>query len=189
MKKTSLVVSVILLSCVTLSGAVFGQAIQKQYIADFGCAFTQATVTKAQMGLAGIDIQVGKMLTNNICVGLATGYDVVSFRKVDSIYERLAMVPIVAKAKYFLTIAPAMQLHASVAAGAYQSIPHLSIDPIGEIWNASTDPGGAAGIGFDYWFLGRQGVSAEFEYNFIDSGGEDLFSYFAVRLNYSLIKM
>jgi hypothetical protein len=189
MQKPVAVGSAIVLCCIALSGAAFGQAMQKQYVADFGGAFTQATVTKARMGFAGIDLQVGKMLTNNLSVGLSTGCDVVSFRKAEGIYERLMMVPILAKARYYVTIAPAMQLYASAAGGIYQSIPHLSIDPIGDIWKAETDPGGAAAIGFSYWFLGTQGVGAEFEYHFLDSGGESLFSYFAIRLNYSLIKM
>ena len=183
------VVSAVLFCCIALSGAAFGQAVQKQYVADFGGAFTQATVTRAQMGFAGVDLQVGKMLTNNLSVGISTGCDVVSFRKVDSIYERLMMVPILAKARYYVTVAPAMQVYASAAGGIYRSIPHLSIDPIGNIWNARTDPGGAVALGFSYWFLGTQGLGAEFEYNFLDSGGESLFSYFALRLNYSIIKL
>jgi len=183
------VVSAVLLCSAVLSGAVFGQALQKQYVADFGAAFTQATVTKAQMGLIGIDLQVGKMLTNNISVGIATGFDVVSYQHLNEIYERLTMMPLLAKAKYYYTFAPGMQVYGSVAAGIYKSIPHLTTDPIGGIWNAETDPGGAAGVGVNYWFMGTQGLGVEFEYNFFDTGGESLFSYFAIRLNYSIIKM
>ena len=183
------VVSAVLFCCMALSGAAFGQAMQKQYVADFGGAFTQATATKAEMGFAGIDLQAGKMLTNNLSVGLSTGFDVVSLRNVNGIYERLTMMPILAKAKYYFTIAPAMQVYASAAGGIYKSIPHLTTDPIGNIWNAETDAGGAFGLGFNYWFLATQGLGVEFEYNFLDSGGQSLFSYFALRLNYSIIKM
>jgi hypothetical protein len=188
MRKAIRVAIFVVFSCV-LTTAAFGQTMQKQYVADFGAAFTQATVTKARMGLIGLDLQVAKMVTSNIAVGLSTGMDVVSFRKVDGIYERLGIVPILLKARYYFTVAPLMQVYVSAAGGAYQSLPHLSVDPIGHIWNSEADFGGAGAIGFNYWFLGTQGIGAEFEYNFFDSGGESLFSYFAVRLNYSLIKM
>jgi len=110
-------------------------------------------------------------------------------RKIGSVYERMGIIPILAKAKMYFTFAPLMQAHASLAGGVYQSVPHLDTDPIGGIWNSDIQPGGAAGIGFDYWFLGRQGIGAEFEYNFFDSGGDSPFSYFALRLNYSIIKI
>ena len=188
MKKAIAVLSAFFL-CVVLSDAAFGQTMQKRYVADFGGAFTQATVTKARMGFAGIDIQASKMLTNNISVGIATGYDIVSFREIEGIYERFAIIPMLAKARYYFTLSPITQLYASAAGGVYQSIPHLSVDPIGGMWNSTTKPGGAVAFGFNYWFLGTQGIGAEFEYNFFDSGGENMFSYFALRINYSLIKM
>jgi hypothetical protein len=181
--------SLFLTCCAVFSGAALGQAVQKQYVADFGLAFTQATVTKAQMGLVGLDISTGKMLTNSLSVGLAIGYDIVSYQKENEIYERLSVIPILAKAKYYFTIAPLMQVHASVAGGAYQMVPHLGVDPVGGITRSEIHPGGSLGVGFDYWFLGRQGIGGEFEYNFFDSGAEDMFSYFALRLNYSIIKM
>jgi hypothetical protein len=187
--KTLSIAGALLLCCAVYSGTASGQPMQKQYVANFGAAFSQATVTKAQRGMLGLDLSTGKMLTNNLSVGFAIGYDVVSFQKNEGIYARLAVVPILAKAKYYFTIAPAMQLHATAAGGGYQAIPHLGTDPIGGISKAGMHPGGSVGVGFDYWFLGRQGLGAEFEYNFFDSGAESVFSYFSVRLNYSLIKM
>ena len=189
MLQTIRVTSAILACCGVFSGTALAQPVQKQYVADFGAAFTQATVTKAQTGFFGLDISTGKMLTNNLSVGLATGYDVVSFQKVEGIYQRLAIIPVLAKAKYYLTVAPLMQLHATAAGGVYQMVPHLGVDPVGGVWNSKTKPGGSVGIGFDYWRLGTSGLSAEFEYNFLDSGGEGLFSYFAMRVSYSIIKM
>jgi hypothetical protein len=189
MRKTISVALMCVVCCGALSAAAFGQAAQKQYVADFGAAFPQATVTKAQMGLIGFDLSTGKMLTNNISVGLAFGYDIVSYQKFEGIYERLTVVPILAKAKYYFTIAPLMQLHASVAGGGYQMIPHLGIDPVGGISKAGVKVGGSAGIGFDYWFMGRNGLGAELEYNFLDSGTDRLFSYITFRVNYSIIKM
>ncbi len=177
-----------------LSAAACAQPIQNQYVADFGAAFTQATVRKAQTGFAGIDIQVGKMLTNNISVGLSTGYDVCSFRSLtyeggESIYERLGVIPILAKIRFGFAIAPLTQVYASVAGGAYQTVPHLSTTPIGGVWQSGIHPGAAGAVGFNYFFRGMQGLGAEFEYHFFDSDGDELFSYFAVRLNYTLIKM
>jgi hypothetical protein len=187
--KTLSIAGALLLCCAVLSGTASGQAVQKQFVADFGAAFTQATVTKAQMGMFGLDLSIGKMFTNNLSVGLLLGYDVVSFQKDEGIYERLAIAPLLARAKYYFTIAPSMQLHAIVSGGGYQAIPHLGTDPIGGISKTGLHPGGSVGIGFDYWLFGRQGLGAEFEYNFFDSGAEDIFSYFSVRLNYSIIKM
>jgi hypothetical protein len=163
--------------------------VQKQYIADFGAAFTQATVTKAQMGLIGLGISTGKMLTNSLSAGIGISCDVVSYQKVSGIYERLMIVPILARTKYYFNIAPLMQIHALAAGGAYQMIPHLGIDAVGGVSKAEMKFGGSFGVGFDYWFLGRQGIGAEFEYNFFDAGANDIFSYFAFRVNYSIIKM
>jgi len=187
--KTLSLAGALLLCCAVFSGTASGQALKKQYVADFGAAFTQATVTKAQTGMLGLDLSAGKMFTNSLSAGLAIGYDIVSFQQNEGIYERLAVVPILAKAKYYFTIAPAMQLHAIAAGGAYQTIPHLGTDQIGGISEAGMHAGGSLGVGFDYWFLGSQGLGAEFEYNFFDAGTEDLFSYFAFRVNYSIIKM
>jgi hypothetical protein len=205
--KTLSVAGALLLCCAVYSGTASGQAVQKQYVADFGMAFTQATVTKAQRGMLGLDLSLGKMLTNSLSVGLTVGHDIASFQKKEGIYERLAIVPILAKGKYYFTIAPSMQLHAALAAGAYQTIPHLGTDNIGGISRAQLYPGGSISVGFDYWLFGRQGLGVEFEYNFFDtnrmftkdfpfikkatynSGAEDLFSYFSVRVNYSIIKM
>lgn len=190
--KRIVAISLVVCSClVAAAGAGICQPMAKQAVVDFGAAFTQATVTKAQMGFVGFDLQTGKMLTNGLSVGIATGYDIVSLQKVAGIYERFAVVPLLAKAKYYLNIAPLMQAHASVAGGVYQTLPHLNIDPIGGMWESELRPGGAVGVGFDYWFLGSKGLSAELEYNFFHTGNEEssIFSYFGVRLNFSMIKL
>jgi hypothetical protein len=186
--KTFSIAGALLLCCAVFSGIASGQPAQKQYVADFGAAFTQATVTKAQRGMLGLDLSVGKMFTGSLSAGLAVGYDVVSYQKNEGIYARLAIVPVLAKAKYYFTVAPAMQLHAALAGGVYQAIPHLGTDAIGGISEAGLHPGGSLGVGFDWWLFGRQGLGAEFEYTFFDSGAEDLFSYFAFRVNYSIFK-
>ncbi|MCX5753618.1 MAG: hypothetical protein NTW97_08215 [Candidatus Krumholzibacteria bacterium] len=187
--KTLSIAGALLLCCVVYSGTASGQAVRKQYVADIGAAFTQATVTKAQGGMLGLDLSAGKMFTNGLSVGFMVGYDVVSYQKDEEIYERLAIVPILARAKYYFTLSSAMQLHAMAGGGAYQTIPHLGTIPIGGVSRAELRPGGSIGVGFDWWVFGSQGLGAEFEYNFFDSGAEDLFSYFSLRLNYSIIKM
>jgi hypothetical protein len=187
--KTIGVVGAIFSCCAACSGAAFAQAVQKQFVLDFGAAFTQATVTKAQMGLVGFGISAGKMLTNNLSLGLGMSYDTVSYQKIDGVYERLSIVPILARAKYYFTIAPLLQVHALAAGGVYQMVPHLGITPVGGVRESKMNAGGSLGIGFDYWFLGTHGLGAEFEYNFLDSGAENLFSYFALRVNYSITKM
>ena len=186
--KTLSIAGTLLLCCAVFSGTASAQAMHKQFVADFGAAFTQATVTKAQRGMLGLNLSAGKMFTNSLSVGLSLGHDVVSFHKNGGIYERLAVVPVLAKAKYYFAVAPSMQVHAVLAGGGYQTIPHLGTDKIGGISRAELRPGGSLGVGFDYWFLGSQGFGAEFEYNFFDSGAEDLFSYFSFRVNYSLIR-
>jgi hypothetical protein len=177
------------LCCAVCSGTASAQPAQKQYVADFGVAFTQATVVKAQRGLVGLDIAAGRMFTRNLSLGFGVGYDVASFQREEGIYARLAIVPILAKVRYYFDIGPAMQLHASLAGGAYQTIPHFGTDQIGGITKAGLSPGGSFGVGFEYWFLGSQGLGAEFEYNFFDAGAPDIFSYFAVRVNYCLVRM
>ncbi len=192
-KTLSIVVAGALLGA-ALPAVAFTQALQNQYVADFGVAFTQATVEKAQMGLAGIDIQVGKMITNSLSVGVSTGFDICSFRSVEypggsSVYERLGVIPVLLKTRYYLTVAPLMQIYASVAGGAYQTVPHLNTTPIGGVWESGLHPGGAGAVGFTYDFLGTQGIGFEFEYHFFDVGSDELFSYFAARINYTFIKI
>lgn len=181
------------LICAALPAAALSQAARNEYVADFSVGFAQATVRKAQMGFAGANLKVAKMITHGISVGLSTGFDICSFRSVPypdggTVYERLGVIPILATARYNINIAPLAHAYASIAAGAYRTVPHLNTTPIGGISKAGLHPGGAAAIGFDYYFLGLQGLGAELEYNFFDSDGDELFSYFAVRLKYSMIK-
>jgi hypothetical protein len=161
----------------------------KQMVAEFGLAYAQATVSGAPSGLVGFDLQTGKMLTNNLSVGLGIGYDIVSFNKVGGIYQRLAIIPILAKAKYYFNIAPLMQVHASAAAGAYKTLPHLATGSIGGVSASKIKAGGSAGAGFDYWFMGTKGIGAEVEYNVFPYSNGKRFSYLVVRVNLIMIKL
>jgi hypothetical protein len=170
-----------------LPGFVLGQATNGQFVADFGVAFTQAIADDAKTGLVGIDIFAGKMITNNICVGLGAGADIVSYEKIGSFHSRLTVIPVIAKAKYYLTLGPMLQVYASAGGGAYLVSPHTE-EPIGGIEESSTKVGGSVGLGIDYWFLLLQGVGFSFEYHIFDTDGGDLFTYYAARLQYSIIK-
>ena len=146
------------------------------------------------MGLAGIDIQVGKMVSNALSVGVETGFDVCSFRSVEypggnTVYERLGVIPVLLKARYHFNVAPLTQVYGSLAGGVYQTVPHLNTTPIGGVWDSGLHAGGAGAVGFTYYFLATQGIGFEFEYHFFDADSDELFSYFAARINYSLIKM
>ncbi len=189
LKRIIVLSSSFLLCCSVGAGSVNGQPVAKQLVANFGIAYTQATVSGAPSGLIGLDLQSGKMLTNSLSVGFAVGYDVVAFKKTGGIYERLAIIPILAKAKYYFTIAPLMQVHASLAGGAFKTLPHLTTEPIGGISDAEVKVGGTVGAGFDYWFMGMKGIGGEIEYNAFPTGHGKLFSYLAVRVNFSIIKL
>lgn len=181
-------IAIFALCLIAVNGAANGQATRKRYVLDFGAAFTQATVSKARTGLLGLDMYAGKMLTSNLCVGVGTGYDIVSFYGLGETKERLAMIPILAKIKFYFTLSPMLQVYASAGGGVYRAQPHLSATPIGDIWYATNQPGGAVGFGASYWFLLTQGIGLSFEYHFLTTDADNIFSYFAMRLDYSIIK-
>ena len=188
MKSTILGITFLSIICITFTGGAYGQATNKQYVAEFGAAFTQATVTNARTGFFGLDLFAGKMLTNNLCLGLSIGHDIVSYRKIEDYHERLTVIPALVKAKYFINIGPRLQLYTSVGGGVYRASPHLTTEPIGDIRYTTNQPGGAVGFGIDYWFLLLQGVGVSFEYHFFNTDEESIFSFFAFRLDYCFIK-
>jgi hypothetical protein len=172
----------------TFTGTADAQVQKDYFVLDFGAAYTQATVVNAKRGFIGLDIFAGKMLTNNLCLGFSSGYDVVSFEKVGESTERLAMIPLLVKAKYYFNVAPMMQFWCSLGVGAYRSVPHLIDEPIGGIWFSGNHYGGSLGIGFDYWFLLTQGVGIAYEYHFCSTEPGDIFSYFALRVDYCMFR-
>jgi len=189
LKRYILLSSAFLLCCSAGAGPASGQPMAKQLVADFGLAYTQATVSGAPSGLVGLDLHTGKMLTNNLSVGIAVGFDVVSFRKVGGIYERLSIIPILAKGKYYFNIAPLLQVHASAAGGVYKTLPHLATGSIGGVSASKVKAGGSAGAGFDYWFMGTKGIGAEVEYNVFPYSNGKRFSYLAFRVNLIMTKL
>ena len=111
------------------------------------------------------------MLTNNLSVGLAIGYDVVSYPEgrgnLRAARDRARFSP---RRNTTSRSPPRCSCTRSAAGGAYQTIPHLGIgSDRRRIRKPRLKPGGSLGIGFDYWLFGTQGLGAEFEYNFFDS--------------------
>lgn len=190
MKAQGIVVNlaIVLLLCFSMAEPASGQAQKDYFVVDFAASFNQATVTKARMGFFGFDIFAGRMLSGSLCVGIYTGYDIVSFRKVENYTERLGVIPMLAKVKYYFTLSPMLQINAFAACGAYRTVPHLSSEPVGTVWYAQTQPGFSAGFGVDYWFLLTQGFGFAFEYHFFNTDSDETFSYFSARVSYSMIR-
>lgn len=178
----------LLFCCLVMPGLARGQASKDQFIVDFGAAFTQATADDAASGALGFDIFVGKMLTSGLCLGLTVGGDIVSYEKIGDYHSRLIVFPLIAKARYYITFNRMLQAHASLAGGVYRVSPHLAEGSIGGVSYSMNQPGGSVGIGLDYYFLLTQGVTFEIEYHMFNTDYDGLFKYFAVRVNYSLIR-
>ena len=176
-----------LLLCLLVPGIAMGQATKGQYVADIGAAYAKALDSDAKSGFIGIDLFAGKMITNNICLGLGAGADIISYEKVGDLHSRLTIMPLLVKTKYFLNLGPMLQAYVSAGAGAYRVSPHLE-EPIGDIRYSMTQPGGAVGVGIDYWFLLLQGVGFSVEYHMFNTD-IDPFGYFAARIEYCLIKL
>ncbi|HER43131.1 MAG TPA: hypothetical protein ENO08_01575 [Candidatus Eisenbacteria bacterium] len=174
--------------CLIVPGIAMGQATKGQYVADIGAAYTKALDSEAKSGFVGIDLFAGKMITNNICLGLGIGADVISYEKIGDFHSRLIVMPVLVKAKYFVNLGPMLQAFVSAGAGAYIVSPHLS-EPIGDVKTyAMNQPGAAIGVGIDYWFLLLQGVGVSVEYHMFNTDF-DPFGYVAARIEYCLIKL
>jgi hypothetical protein len=181
-------VVLLLFCCLVLPGLARGQASKGQFVVDLGVAYTQATADDAASGLVGLDIAAGKMLNNSIYLGFGTGADVVSYENIDDYHSRLVVFPLIVKARYYITFNRMLQAHVSLAGGAYRVSPHLASGPIGGVKYSMTQPGGSVGIGIDYYFLLTTGVTFELEYHMFNTDYDDMFGFFAVRVNYSVIK-
>ena len=171
-----------------LPGLALGQASKGQFVVDLGIAYTQATADDAASGFVGLDIAAGKMVTSGLYLGFGTGADVVSYENIDDYHSRLVIFPLIVKARYYVTFSQMLQAHVSLAGGAYRASPHLASGPIGGIKYSQTQPGGSVGIGIDYYFLLMQGITFELEYHMFNTDYDDMFGFFAARINYSVIK-
>ncbi len=200
MKSRSLLSSALLflVICMTFSVPAFSQANSGKAVIHFGASYSKALVDGAGSGFFGVDVYAGKMITNSLCVGFAGGYDIVHNETIDFIeeltntpstfHERLAVIPMQVKAKYYITLSPMVQIYGAAGGGAYRTIPSLGGGEVGTVTKSTTSAGGSLGVGLDYWFLLTTGVGFEFEYHMFTVPDGDMFKYWQVRVDYSLIK-
>jgi hypothetical protein len=187
------------LAALLFSAPAAGQANSGKGVIYIGGSFCKAMVDDAQNGLFGLDFSAGKMVTNNLSLGFSSGYDIVHYYKYTvssspdlgggDFTERLSVIPVLLKARYYFTLSRMFQINLQAAGGIYNTVSDLGGNSVGGIMNSETRPGGSVGIGFDYWFLLMTGVSFEFEYHaFTTPGGGALFKYWQARVNYGIIK-
>ena len=187
-----------LFTCMIFSVPAFGQANSGKAVIHLGGSYSKALVDDAGAGFFGGDVFAGKMITNELCVGFTVGYDIVHYETNDfidpltnepeSFNERLAMIPFLVKAKYYLTLSPMVQVYGAAGGGVYRSVASLGGGEVGTIKTACNSPGGAISVGLDYWFLLTTGVGFEVEYHMFKVPEGDMFSYFQARVDYCLIK-
>ncbi len=201
MESRKLVSRVLLLSLAVLVFAVpvLGQANSGKAVVYIGGSFSKALPDGAENGFFGLDLFAGKMVTNNLCLGAHFGFDIVHYYKytVSSSAEegggdytqRLSIIPILFKARYYHSFSTMFQVHAQVGSGVYHTIARLGGDCVGGICGNDLRPGGSIGIGFDYWFLLTTGVTFELEYHAMTTDGDaGTFDYVQFRVDYSIIK-
>jgi hypothetical protein len=192
----SLVTALVLL---TAAAPVLGQANKDKAVIYFGLSYNKANVENAESGFFGGDLFAGKMLTNELCLGFSCGYNIVHRHvytpssSVDGdggdFTETLGVIPATIKLRYYYSLSVMFQIHGQVAAGAYSTVSSLGGTAVGGIMANEIRPGGSIGIGFDYWFLLMNGVTAEFEYHMFTTPDDgDLFKYWSVRIDYGIIK-
>lgn len=178
---------------------VFGQANAGKAVFYIGGSYNKANVENAEQGFFGGDVYAGKMITNNLCVGFSSGYDIVHYYKYTTtssadlgggdFTESLAVIPAIVRAKYYFTLGPMFQVYAQAGGGAYNTIAKLGGNKVGGVRTNCTCPGFTVGVGFDYWFLLLNGVGFEFDYSmFKVPDGGDWFDYWSVRVDYGILK-
>ncbi len=178
---------------------VLGQANSGKAVIYIGGSYNKAMVDDAQNGFFGIDMFAGKMITNELCLGISSGYDIVHNYKYTvssdpdkgggDFTETLSVIPVLLKARYYFSINRMMQVNVQAGAGVYKTISRLGGNSVGRISGNETRPGGSIGIAFDYWFLLTTGVSFEFEYHaFTMPGGGTVFKFWQARVDYGIIK-
>lgn len=178
---------------------VLGQANSGKAVIYIGGSYNKATADDAQNGFFGVDMFAGKMITNNLCLGACFGYDIVHYYKYTvssapdkgggDFTERLSVIPVLFKARYYFSINRMMQFNVHAGVGVYNTISKLGGNSVGGISGNETRPGGSIGIAFDYWFLLTTGVTFEFEYHaFTIPSGGTVFKFWQARVDYGIIK-
>ena len=201
MESRKLVSRVLLLSLAVLVFAVpvLGQANKDKAVVYIGGSLSKALPDGAENGFIGLDMFAGKMITNNLCIGFSSGYDIVhryTYTPISSVEggggdftESLAVIPALVRAKYYFTLSPMLQVYAQAGGGAYATIAKLGGNKVGDIRSNCVSPGFTVGAGIDYWFLLLNGVGFEFDYTmFKVPDGGDWFKYWSVRVDYGILK-
>ncbi len=197
-------ISLFLFLCLAMTGTAFAQANSNKAVIHLGGSYNKSLVDDTGAGFFGLDIYVGKMITNELCLGFSIGYDVVVYDtpaeellKEEPFKEMLGVIPFTLKAKYYLTFSQMVQAYVSAGAGVYRAAPSLGGRPIpsppevgtiGSIRGSGNCPGGSIGVGLDYWFLLTTGIGFELEYHMFKVPDGDNFSYVQARVNYCMIK-
>ena len=176
----------------------FGQANAGKAVIYLGASFNKATADNAQQGFVGGDVFAGKMVTNNLCLGFSSGYDIVHYYKYTptsstetgggDFTETLAVIPAVLRAKYYFNLGPMFQIYAQAGGGVYNTIAKLGGNKIGGVRTNVSRPGFTVGVGFDYWFLLVNGVGFEFDYSMFHLPDGEWFTYWSARVDYGIIK-
>ena len=171
------------------AGPVLGQANSNKGVIHLGGSFNQPFVDDADSGFFGLDIFAGKMVTNNLCLGIRSGYDIVSYQSYSNgIIKQLGIIPFQIRAKYYHSFSLMLQTYGSLGAGVFRTQNQLGGLEVGSVKSAANCPGGSISIGLDYWFLLTTGVGFELEYNlFKVPDGGDMFSYLSARVTYCKI--
>ncbi len=201
MESRKLVSSVLLLSAAVMlfAAPVLAQANKDKAVIYIGLSYNGAMVDDAEGGFIGIDLFAGKMLSNSFCLGFAAGYDEVHRYKYTvssapdegggEFTERLDVLPILLKGRYYITFSRMLQLNISAAGGVYNIVSRLGGNSVGGIDGNEMEYGGSIGVSLDYWYLLTTGVSFEFEYHmFTTPDDAPMFKYWQARVDYSIIK-
>jgi hypothetical protein len=175
-----------------------GQANAGKGVIYIGGSFNMADVEDSQNGFFGLDFQAAKMLNNNISLGFQAGLDFVHYYKYTvsssieegggEYTERLAVLPVLLKARYYHSFSRMLQMNVALGGGVYNTISRLGGNSVGSISGNGTEFGGSISVGLDYWFLLTTGVSFEFEYHGFTTPKDNLFRYWQVRVDYGIIK-
>ncbi len=186
-------VSLFLLLCLAATGTAYGQANSNKAVFHFGGAYSSSIHKDLGTGFFGIDLYTGKMFTNTLCLGFATGYDIIHNQNFDTgnetFKDMLGVIPFTIKAKYYFTFTQMVQAYVSAGSGVYRVLPSFQeSESLATVRTAANCPGISIGLGLDYWFLLTTGIGFEVEYHMFRVPEGDDIGYWQARVNYSLIK-
>lgn len=181
-------ITIILL--LAFSGSVMAQASAPRNLVHFGGTFNiPMGIEDADNPSFGGNIFVGKMINRNLCVGLKSGFDIISMQKTTgNFYKYLGVIPFTLQVKYLYNYSRMFKLYGAASAGVYRTQVHLGGLKVGSVNSSANCPGGSVSVGVDYWFLLTNGVGAELEYNMFKVPEDgDFNGYLTIKVNYCRI--